>query len=101
MKSLKDSVPEETALRLGSRAKALRLAAGWKRATLAARAGVTESSLKRFEQTGGASLELALRVAFALGRLAEFDGALQLPDVRSIDELERRSSRPQPKRGTR
>jgi len=64
---------------LGEKVKALRLAAGWKRVTLARRAGVTESSLKRFERTGKASLELVLRAAFALGRLGEFGGLLAPP----------------------
>jgi transcriptional regulator with XRE-family HTH domain len=94
-------LPSETAAKLGAKAKALRLTAGWKRATLAERAGVSEASLKRFEQTGLASLELVLRVALSLGRLPEFEGLLEPPPARSIDELDRRLSRPVPKRGVR
>ena len=101
MNNLDQLVPETCAASLGAKAKALRLAAGWKRATLAERAGVTEASLKRFERTGLASLELVLRVAFALGRLGEFGGLLEPPPARSIDELERRSQRALPKRGVR
>ncbi len=101
MYDLNQLMPETCAVSLGEKAKALRLAAGWKRATLAARAGVTEASLKRFESTGMASLQLVLRVAFALGRLGEFGGVLEPPPARSIDELERRSQRALPKRGVR
>jgi transcriptional regulator with XRE-family HTH domain len=101
MESVNPILPEACAVSLGAKAKALRLAAEWKRATLADRAGVTEASLKRFERTGKASLELVLRVAFALGRLDEFGGLLEPPPARSIDELERRSQRALPKRGVR
>ncbi|MEI8078646.1 MAG: helix-turn-helix domain-containing protein [bacterium] len=94
-------MPEACAGRLGAKAKALRLAAGWKRTTLAERAGVSAASLKRFEQTGLASLELVLRVALSLGRLAEFDGLLEPSPARSIDELEQRLARPLPKLGVR
>ena len=55
--------PTEMAVALAQQAKALRLLKGWTRATMAARAGVTASSLKRFEQTGKASVELVLKVA--------------------------------------
>ena len=93
--------PESCGVDLGAKAKALRLAAGWKRSTLAKRAGITEASLKRFEQSGQASLALVLKVAFALGRLPEFDALLAPAPARSIDELERLINRPQPKRGRR
>lgn len=101
MEVLERVLPEACAVKLGAKAKALRLSGGWKRATLADRAGVTEASLKRFEQTGQASLELVLRVALSLGRLTEFDGLLEPAPARSMDELERQLSRPLPKRGVR
>jgi transcriptional regulator with XRE-family HTH domain len=101
MELIDQMMPEELAVKLGARAKALRLLAGWKRATLADRAGVSEASLKRFEQTGQASLELVLRVAMSLGRLAEFEGLLGPPPARSIDEMERPLVRSLPKRGVR
>ena len=84
---------------LGDRAKALRLGRGWTRETLASRAGVSASSLKRFETTGKASLELVLKAAGALGRLDEFGKLLAPPPARSIEELERRAAKPIPKRG--
>jgi HTH-type transcriptional regulator/antitoxin HipB len=95
MLTLKTSA--ETAVAL--QAKALRLLKGWTRATMAQRAGVTASSLKRFEQTGKASVELVLKVAHALGRLDEFGKLLQPPSVQSMAELEQRAAKPAPKRG--
>jgi len=91
--------PGEVGGLLGDRAKALRLGKGWTRETLAQRAGVSASSLKRFETTGKASLELVLKVAGALGRLDEFGKLLLPPPARSIEELERRAAAPIPKRG--
>lgn len=91
--------PADVGASLAERAKALRLARNWTRATLARRAGVTASSLKRFEATGKASLELVLKVAHALARLDEFDKLLQPPPATSIEELERRSAGPRRKRG--
>lgn len=99
MDPLSQIMPDQLAVQLGAKAKVLRLSAGWKRTTLAARAGVTPASLKRFEQTGQASLGLVLRVAMALGRLAEFEGRLDPPPARNMAELERQLNRPLPKRG--
>ena len=94
-------MPEEVLAQLGARVKALRLLAGWKRTTLAARAGVTTASLKRFEQTGQASIALVLRVALSLGRLEEFAGLLKPPPARSIDELEQKLNHSVRKRGVK
>jgi transcriptional regulator with XRE-family HTH domain len=93
--------PEEVGRTLARRVKELRLLAGWKQATLAARSGVTLASLKRFEYTGKASLENLLRLCHALGRLDEFDQLLRPPAAQSLAELEARTSVPMPKRGRR
>jgi transcriptional regulator with XRE-family HTH domain len=91
--------PAEMGQSLADRVRALRLLKGWTRETLAQRSGVTAASLKRFETTGKASLELALKVAHALDRLWEFGGVLGPPPARSIEELERRAVKPARKRG--
>ena len=84
--------PGEMASLLGSRTKLLRLQQGWKRTTLAERAGVTDASLKRFENTGQASLDLVLKVAMTLARLEEFDALLRPRSAQSIEELEQRQA---------
>lgn len=91
--------PSEMGRLLAERARALRLVFGWTRETMAKRAGVTAASLKRFETTGRASLELVLKVAYALDRLEEFGELLKPPAARSIEELERRVQGPARKRG--
>lgn len=93
--------PVEMGRLLAERTKALRLFNGWTRDTMAQKAGVTPSSLKRFETTGRASLELVLRVVHALSMLEEFRKLLLPPPARSMDELERLSARPVRKRGRR
>ena len=92
--------PAEMGKSLADRTRALRLLKGWTRSTLAQRAGVTAASLKRFETTGKASLELVLKVAHALARLEEFEQLFQPPPARSIEELEQRAAQPARKRGS-
>ena len=91
--------PDEIACALAAGLKDLRLRRRWKRATLAARSGVTEASLRRFETTGKVSLANLLKLAAALGRLGEWDKLFHPPPAASIAELERRQSAPAPKRG--
>ena len=91
--------PSEIGKSLADRAKTLRLLKGWTRNTLAQRAGVTAASLKRFETSGKASLELFLKIVHALNRLDEFSKLLQPPTAQSIEELEQRVTKPIPKRG--
>jgi len=91
--------PHEMGIQLAQRVQQLRLQQGWTRATLAARAGVTVASLKRFETTGKASLDLVLRVVQALGRTGEFGPLLRLPTARSLAELEQQATRAERKRG--
>jgi transcriptional regulator with XRE-family HTH domain len=93
--------PTEIGLELGRRLEALRLANDWRRATLAARTGVSVSTIQRFERTGKITLEHLLRLADALGRAEDLASLFQPGPARSIDELEHRMSRPPPKRGRR
>ena len=66
---------------------------GWTRDTLANRAGISTYSLKRFETTGKASLELVLKAVYALGTLEEFGKLLQPPTDRShMLQLARRAN---------
>ena len=91
--------PPETEQLLAERFKTLRLQAGYKRTTLAARAGVSPASLKRFETTGQVSLKNLLRLAHALGRLPEFADLFTPPEARSLAELRKLNQQKTPKRG--
>jgi transcriptional regulator with XRE-family HTH domain len=93
--------PLEVSAELAERVRRLRLDRNWTRDTLAERAGVTLASLRRFETTGNASLELVLKVAHALDRLHELDGLFRPARARSLAELERQSVKPERKRGRR
>ena len=91
--------PESVSRTLATRIKELRLARGWKQATLAQRSGVSLASLRRFEESGKVSLQNLLDLAFALSRLDDFDALFQGPRASSLAELEAGETRPQPQRG--
>ena len=91
--------PVETQRLLANRFKSLRLTAGFKRSTIAKRSGVTESSLKRFEETGEISLKNLLLLSHAVDRLQEFGDLFQPPEATSLAELKASASRNIPKRG--
>lgn len=91
--------PEQVSRTLAARVKALRLAKGWKQATLAERSGVSLASLRRFEASGKVSLEHLLQLAFALNRLDDFDALLQAPRATSLAELEAAEKQPARRRG--
>jgi HTH-type transcriptional regulator / antitoxin HipB len=91
--------PEQVSRTLAARVKELRLARGWKQATLAERSGVSLASLRRFEDTGKVSLQHLLSLAFALNRLDDFNTLLEPPPASSLAELESLEKRPTRKRG--
>ena len=93
------STPEETAQQLAKKVRALRLERNWKQVTLAERSGVSLPSLRRFERTDLVSLQNLLKLAFALGRLSDFEQLLHPPAAGSIAELEAVASPKKPKRG--
>ena len=93
------ATPEQVSRILAERLRALRLARGWKQATLAERSGVSLASLRRFEESGRVSLESLLDLAFALNRLDDFDALFQAPRASSLAELEAGEERPARKRG--
>lgn len=91
--------PEQVSQALATRVKELRLARGWKQATLAQRSGVSLASLRRFEETGKVSLQNLLDLAFALNRLDDFETLFQSLRASSLAELEASEKRPTRKRG--
>ena len=80
--------PVEVSKILAKKIKDLRLTKKWKRSTLANRSGVTESSLRRFEETGKVSMENFLKLMCALGRLDEMDALLKPQKALTIKDLE-------------
>lgn len=91
--------PLDIALTLSQRAREARLATNLTQAGLASRAGVSVGSLKRFEQTGAASLEAVIRIAIALRLEQGFDAVFQSPQLSSLDQLA--NSKTARKRGRR
>ncbi len=66
--SLQACTSEDVAARAGQAAKALRLASRLTRRELAARTGVPQPTLRRFEETGLAPFLTVVRIAEGLGR---------------------------------
>lgn len=93
------NTPEQVGKTLAARIRALRLAKGWKQATLAERSGVSLGSLRRFESSGQVSLQHLLELAFALNRLDDFDSLLQTSRASSLAELEAAEKQPARRRG--
>lgn len=92
--------PGEIRLLLASRLRDVRVSLGFKQSTLAARAGVTLPTLRRFEQSGEISLKHLTMLCQALGRLSELESLFHLPAAGSIAELEARNARPKRERGS-
>jgi transcriptional regulator with XRE-family HTH domain len=86
---------------LADRLRVVRVAAGLKQSTLAARAGVSLPSLRLFEQRGEISLKSLMRICHALGRLDEFEELFKPPVAATMAELEQRNTRRVRKRGSR
>lgn len=93
------TTPERMRSQLAERLRALRLAKGWRQVTLAERSGVSLASLRRFEATGDASVINLLKLAFALGRLDDFDTLLDRPRATTMAELEASEKRVERQRG--
>ncbi len=91
--------PNEMEKLLAERLKVLRLQAGYKRTTLALRAGVTVASLKRFETSGQISLKNLLRLAHAVDRLPEFSKLFVPPQATSMAQLRGQAREKTPQRG--
>ena len=83
--------PATVASLLARRARKRRIAAGLSREALAAKAGVSRDTVKRFEQTGQGTLESLLRIALALGTLGEWESLFAEPETGTLtlDALEK------------
>lgn len=64
---------------MGGRCRTLRLARNLSQSELAARVGVSLSSIRRLEASGSGPLELLVRVALSLQVADQFESLLTLP----------------------
>jgi transcriptional regulator with XRE-family HTH domain len=72
---------------VAARVREARLAADLTQAGLAARAGVSLGSIRRFETTGQIALESLARLAIALRRERDFEALFVPPPIASLDAL--------------
>jgi transcriptional regulator with XRE-family HTH domain len=87
-----ESIPARIAQRLKER----RLALGWSRNTLGARAAVSPATLRAFERTGQISLPRLARLAVALGVDGDLDRLFSTPPrAQTLDELAAQAKRRQ------
>jgi transcriptional regulator with XRE-family HTH domain len=100
-RQLQLQTPVDLQRKLADRLRAIRVMAGLKQSTLAARAGVSLPSVRLFEQRGQISLKHLLRICHVLGRLDEVEGLFQPPPAATMAELESRVSAPARRRGYR
>jgi len=83
-----DKLPGDVRLELAHKHKTLRKRKGLSQNELAERSGVSLGSLKRFETKGQISLESLLKLVFVLGRLSDFESALEPDkDLKHIEKL--------------
>ena len=88
--------PRDVRMELAERARAERLRQNMTQEELAARAGVSLSTLRRFERTGDISLKVFVEMAFVLRRMDGFEALFSTPPVRSLFEprpVERKRAR--------
>jgi len=94
------NTPAEVQKQLGTKAKALRLYHGYKRATLSDMSGVSAATIRNFEQTGKITLENFIHIAFVLHEEHKLSALFDLPEISSLQEI-KKLNKPLPKRGTR
>lgn len=92
--SLSWHTPAQIQAQLAARLRALRLRLGWTQASLAAQAGVSLPTVRRFERDGQTTLANFLRLTHALGALDELADLFPLPSLRSLDELAQSAAPP-------
>lgn len=81
------NTPKEDREKIGKKFKEIRLAQNLKRETLALRAGVSESSLKRFELSGEVSLESFIKISNVLNVRSWIQSVFEEEHFTSLDEI--------------
>jgi hypothetical protein len=82
--------PGDVVADVAKRARALRLQARLTQEGLAARAGMSPASLKRFERTGLIAFDSLVRIAYALNAEKEFSSLFPPVAFKSIEDVLRK-----------
>lgn len=97
--SLIGGTPDLLMSGIAQRVKQRRLEKGWTQKMLAAKAGVSFPSYRRFETTGEISLRSLGMLAFALDMTDEFENLFSSKTYQSIDDIVKADQTKQRKRG--
>lgn len=84
---------------IAQRVKQRRLEKGWTQKMLAAKAGLSLPSYRRFESSGEISVRSLVMLAFALDMIDEFETLFSSKTYQSIDDIVKSEQTKQRKRG--
>ncbi|MCM5555346.1 helix-turn-helix domain-containing protein [Pleomorphomonas sp. NRK KF1] len=90
--------PSDIIQGVAARMKRRRLDLDLTQRELAARSGVSYGSLRLFEETGKASFEAVVKIAFALEAEAEFEALFPPRPAKTLDEVVGRPARKRARR---
>ncbi len=97
--SLIDKTPNLIMSGIAQRVKQRRLDKGWTQKLLAAKAGLSLPSSRRFESSGEISVRSLVMLAFALDMTDEFETLFSSKTYQSIDDIVKSEQTKQRKRG--
>lgn len=97
--SLIDKTPNLIMSGIAQRVKRRRLEKGWTQKMLAAKAGLSLPSYRRFESSGEISVRSLVMLAFALDMTDEFETLFSSKTYQSIDDIVKSEQTKQRKRG--
>ena len=97
--SLIDKTPDLLMSGIAQRVKQRRLEKGWTQKMLAAKAGLSLHSYRRFESSGEISVRSLVMLAFALDMIDEFETLFSSKTYQSIDDIVKSEQTKQRKRG--
>ena len=97
--SLIDRTPDLLMSGIAQRVKQRRLEKGWTQKMLAAKAGLSLPSYRRFESSGEISVRSLVMLAFALDMTDEFETLFSSKTYQSIDDIVKSEQTKQRKRG--
>lgn len=99
--SLIGKTPDSLMKNIAERVRQRRLEKNWTQKMLAAKAGISLGSYRRFELSGEISLRSLAMLAFALDMTDEFDALFSRKTYQNLDELINAEQSKQRRRGTK